>query len=302
MTDSTSTATSARASASGGSATTTPCWTCDQRQRGLRLPRRRPGDHARGVRAAAYARGRDRRPGRPIATWPGSAAGSSTWHRGELADDVLYQIGALEACARAAGGRVAYVKPHGALYNATVHHEAQAAAVVEASGVRRAADPRPARLAAAGRRRGGRPGCVPEAFADRGYTPEGTLVPRTEPDALLPRHDAAVVDGRCGWPTTARSSPSTGPCCARPPGRCACTATPPAPSRHAIAVRAALTRPRGVPMAPFADLGHCQPRIGHLAQWAAVRCGRSLSPARGTLNSRMLAGRPHSAGGRLKLA
>ena len=49
-----------------------------------------------------------------------------------LTNDVIYQIGALEAFARAAGGRVRYVKPHGALYNAIVHHEEQAAAVVEA--------------------------------------------------------------------------------------------------------------------------------------------------------------------------
>ena len=51
---------------------------------------------------------------------------------GELTDVVLYQIGALEVMARVAGGRVAYVKPHGALYNAIVHHEAQAAAVADA--------------------------------------------------------------------------------------------------------------------------------------------------------------------------
>ena len=49
-----------------------------------------------------------------------------------LADDVLYQIGALDGIARSQGGRVAYVKPHGALYNTVVHHEEQAAAVVAA--------------------------------------------------------------------------------------------------------------------------------------------------------------------------
>ena len=51
---------------------------------------------------------------------------------GELADDVLYQIGALDGLARASGTRVRYVKPHGALYNAIVHHEEQAGAVVAA--------------------------------------------------------------------------------------------------------------------------------------------------------------------------
>jgi Uncharacterized proteins, homologs of lactam utilization protein B len=49
-----------------------------------------------------------------------------------LTQDVLYQVGALEAFARVAGTRVRYVKPHGALYNAIVAHEEQAAAVVRA--------------------------------------------------------------------------------------------------------------------------------------------------------------------------
>ena len=112
----------------------------------------------------------------------------------ELADEVLYQIGALQACARAAGADVAYVKPHGALYNASVHHEAQARAVV--AGVR-AFGPLPvlglpgSRLLAAAEA-AGLP-AVAEAFADRGYTPEGTLVPRGQPGALLTDTDAVVA-------------------------------------------------------------------------------------------------------------
>jgi 5-oxoprolinase (ATP-hydrolysing) subunit A len=104
----------------------------------------------------------------------------------ELADEVLYQIGALDACARAAGTEVAYVKPHGALYNATVHHEKQAEAVVNGT---KAFKDLPilglpgSQLLAFAERAGLRP--VQEAFADRGYTPEGTLVPRNRPDALL---------------------------------------------------------------------------------------------------------------------
>ncbi|WP_224387851.1 LamB/YcsF family protein [Pseudonocardia sp. ICBG1293] len=104
-----------------------------------------------------------------------------------LTDDVLYQIGGLEALCRVAGTRVRYVKPHGALYNATRTHTAQARAVVDAV---RAYDPSlpvlglpgSALLAeadAAGLR------AVGEFFVDRGYTPEGSLVPRGEPDALL---------------------------------------------------------------------------------------------------------------------
>ncbi|GAA3461791.1 LamB/YcsF family protein [Saccharothrix longispora] len=112
----------------------------------------------------------------------------------ELADEVLYQIGALEACARAAGTSVTYVKPHGALYNATVHHDGQAAAVV--AGVRAFGDlpvlglPG-SRLLHHAARAGLRP--VREAFADRAYTPEGTLVPRREPGAVLGDADAVLA-------------------------------------------------------------------------------------------------------------
>ncbi|WP_028934953.1 LamB/YcsF family protein [Pseudonocardia spinosispora] len=111
----------------------------------------------------------------------------------ELADEVLYQIGALQAFAAAAGTRVSYVKPHGALYNATVHHAVQAGAVVD--GVRAFGDlpvlglPGSTLLASA-EKAGLEP--VEEAFADRGYTPEGTLVPRSSPDALLTSADQVV--------------------------------------------------------------------------------------------------------------
>ena len=50
----------------------------------------------------------------------------------ELTDQVIYQIGALQACARSVGAQVRYVKPHGALYNTIGHHEAHAGAVVRA--------------------------------------------------------------------------------------------------------------------------------------------------------------------------
>ena len=114
-----------------------------------------------------------------------------------LADDVVYQIGALDAFARLAGSRVSYVKPHGALYNAIVHHEAQAGAVVAAV---RAYDPGLPVLGLPGSawlRQAGRAGLttVAECFADRAYTPEGTLVPRDRPGAVL--HDPDQVAARC---------------------------------------------------------------------------------------------------------
>ena len=114
----------------------------------------------------------------------------------ELADDVLHQIGGLQAVARAAGTRVAYVKPHGGLYNAVVSSEAQAAAVVRAvreldTSLPQLGLPGSAylRLATAA----GLP-TVGEAFADRAYTPEGTLVSRREPGAVV--HDPDVVVAR----------------------------------------------------------------------------------------------------------
>jgi 5-oxoprolinase (ATP-hydrolysing) subunit A len=104
----------------------------------------------------------------------------------ELAADVLYQLGALEACCRAAGTRVRYVKPHGALYNTAAVDEDVAAAVLD--GVR-AFGGLPvlglpgsalARVAEAA----GLP-AVAEGFADRGYADDGTLVPRGTAGALL---------------------------------------------------------------------------------------------------------------------
>jgi UPF0271 protein len=111
----------------------------------------------------------------------------------ELSADVLYQLGALDACARACGTAVRYVKPHGALYNTAADDAGQARAVVAAvaaydrglsllglpeSQLDLAAD-------AAGI-------CfVAEAFADRAYLPSGRLAPRDTPGAVL--HDPATV-------------------------------------------------------------------------------------------------------------
>ena len=91
---------------------------------------------------------------------------------------MLYQLGALDAFAQVAGAEVAYIKPHGALYHATIDDEAQARAVVDA-----AAEYDPslavlgfARLGAARRRRarGARGGAG--GFVDRAYLPDGRLV------------------------------------------------------------------------------------------------------------------------------
>ncbi|MGI9126559.1 MAG: LamB/YcsF family protein [Mycobacterium sp.] len=113
----------------------------------------------------------------------------------ELTADVIYQIGALQALAAAAGSALGYVKPHGALYNTIVTHREQARAVVEAV---HAVDPALPVLGLAGsvffeeaRRLGLR--TVAEAFADRTYQPDGALVPRGHAGAVL-RDPARIAD------------------------------------------------------------------------------------------------------------
>jgi 5-oxoprolinase (ATP-hydrolysing) subunit A len=114
-----------------------------------------------------------------------------------LTQDVIYQVGALEAFARVAGSRVRYVKPHGALYNAIVHHPEQAAAVVRAVVEYDRALPVLGLPGSVFLRLAEEAGLtvVREAFADRAYTPEGTLVSRRLPGAVL--HDADEIARRC---------------------------------------------------------------------------------------------------------
>jgi UPF0271 protein len=112
----------------------------------------------------------------------------------ELMAGVLYQIGALDGLAHAAGSRVRYVKPHGALYNTAVDHEGQAAAVVAAvlaydPGLPVLGLPGSALLRIAADQ-GLR--AVTEYFIDRNYTPEGRLVDRRRPDAMVTDHDEAA--------------------------------------------------------------------------------------------------------------
>ena len=114
----------------------------------------------------------------------------------DLTADVIYQIGALDGLARVAGSRVTYVKPHGALYNAIVHHRRQARAVVAAVVAYDSSLPvlgLPGSVSLEEAREAGLE-IVAEAFADRAYTAEGTLVPRTESGAVL--HDPTLVAER----------------------------------------------------------------------------------------------------------
>ena len=109
---------------------------------------------------------------------------------------VEYQLGALIGLAAAVGGKVAYVKPHGALYNTIARDERQSKDVVAAI---RAIDPSLVLLGLAGgvvldvAERAGLQTAA-EAFADRAYQPDGQLVSRTEPGSVL--HDPAAVAER----------------------------------------------------------------------------------------------------------
>ena len=113
----------------------------------------------------------------------------------QVTADVLYQLGALAGIARAAGTAVAYLKPHGALYNRAARDAPTAAAVAEA--VRRydpalpvlllAGSPGLAAVAAAGL------AAVGECFADRAYTGDGRLLSRREPGSVLADPDAVAA-------------------------------------------------------------------------------------------------------------
>jgi UPF0271 protein len=174
----------------------------------------------------------------------------------ELSDDVLYQIGALDAFARALGSRVGYVKAHGALYNRAADDDSTAGALVAAV---RAYDPGLALLhlpgsatARAAARAGVRP--VAEGFADRAYTPGGRLVPRSEPGAVL--DDPGAVAERAvrmaaeGTVTAADGSPIP----LQVESICVHGDTPGA-LRLARAVRTGLEA-AGVPLGPFVDPPH----------------------------------------------
>ena len=112
----------------------------------------------------------------------------------ELADEVAYQIGALRVFAQAAGSDVTYVKPHGALYNRIVWDKTQAGAVVKGILLSGGGLPVLGLPLSAVRDVAAAAGLifVGEAFADRAYRPDGTLLPRTEAGAVLDDADAVV--------------------------------------------------------------------------------------------------------------
>ncbi|ASF10805.1 hypothetical protein NBRGN_065_01660 [Nocardia brasiliensis NBRC 14402] len=140
---------------------------------------------AKGVRIGAHVGYRD---------LAGFGRREITMNPAELRDEVLYQIGSLDAFAKAAGDRVRYVKPHGALYHSAGRDqslaEAVLAALAEYDGELALLGPAGSQLEQAAVAAEVR--FVGEGFADRAYTPAGTLASRGLPGAVLDA-DAAVA-------------------------------------------------------------------------------------------------------------
>jgi UPF0271 protein len=113
----------------------------------------------------------------------------------EVRADMLYQIGALDALVRAAGGRLHHVKPHGALYNQAARDatlaDAIASAVLDVNPSLALYGLAGSELLRAAERAGLR--AVSEVFADRGYRADGSLVPRSQPGAFVEQVDEAVA-------------------------------------------------------------------------------------------------------------
>lgn len=113
----------------------------------------------------------------------------------EAFDMVAYQLGALGAVARAEGGRLHHLKPHGALYNMAATNAALAQAIAEA--VYRVQPDlvlyglAGSELTRAGEKLGLK--TAHEVFADRTYQANGTLTPRRQPAAMVTNADAAVA-------------------------------------------------------------------------------------------------------------
>lgn len=122
-----------------------------------------------------------------------------------LANDVRYQIGALLAFTSAVGTPMAYVKPHGALYHSAAQREEHAEAIIEAMLTLDRLVPvlcqTGSLLAQQAEKAGIR--VIAEGFMDRAYTPQGTLVPRGTPGAVI--SDPAMAAERAVQMVTTQS-------------------------------------------------------------------------------------------------
>ena len=169
----------------------------------------------------------------------------------DLCDDLIYQIGALEGMARVSGGRVGYVKPHGALYNVAAVDSVQAGAVVMAIASYDLSLPLLCQ-----------PGSVlwdlatdagvhviAEGFADRAYQPDGRLVPRRSAGSLVT--DLAEVRARAVRLALDGSVVAAdGSVISMPVASICLHVDTPGAAALAVAVRSALVE-AGVEVAPF---------------------------------------------------
>ncbi|MEU6831960.1 5-oxoprolinase subunit PxpA [Nocardia beijingensis] len=170
---------------------------------------------------------------------------------GELRDEVLYQIGGLDAFAKAAGDRVRHVKPHGALYHSAARDRELADAVLAAMTDY---DPRLALLGPAGTQlesaaQAAGVRFVGEGFADRAYTPDGSLAPRGTPGAVLGPREAVAQAISIAKSAAARTADGSGEVAVRAASICVHGDSPAAVemARH---IRTALDEV-GVPVEPF---------------------------------------------------
>jgi UPF0271 protein len=198
---------------------------------------------ARGVRIGAQVSYRD---------LAGFGRREMTVPPDELEAEILYQIAALDGIARAEGGRVSYVKPHGALYNRAARDPEQAAAIAAAVV---SYDPRLPLLTQPGSATEAaaaevRLRTVTEAFADRGYADDGSLVPRGQPGALV-TDPAAVAARAVAMVTNGVVDTVEGHRLELTPRSVCLHGDTPGAVALATAVRAALER-AGVTLAPFA--------------------------------------------------
>ncbi|MHC1779808.1 MAG: 5-oxoprolinase subunit PxpA [Bacteroidales bacterium] len=116
-----------------------------------------------------------------------------TLSSGELRSSILYQVGALKSMAESVGGRISHVKPHGAMYNAAASDLEMSRVIV---GAVKEIDSSlflycmcGSKMEEAANEAGIR--CVSEAFADRAYNEDGTLVSRSNPGAVF--HDIETI-------------------------------------------------------------------------------------------------------------
>ncbi len=170
----------------------------------------------------------------------------------DLFGAVLYQLGALDGVAHAVGASVDYVKVHGALYERTVRDEEQAAAVVAAiqaydPGLPVLGFPGSALLGIAAE--AGHP-VFAEAFADRAYLPDGTLLPRSQ-DGGRPHDDRQIAERAVRLATKGEVEAVDGTVLRIEAHSLAIAADAPGSAATAVAVRAALAD-AGVELESFA--------------------------------------------------